>query len=70
MPLIIPGRSLGNAGAMVGDGLMDIKTTKLPGVLMLKPRRFSDVRGYYVETYNEQLFRQMGIIIDFVQDLA
>jgi dTDP-4-dehydrorhamnose 3,5-epimerase len=47
---------------------MDIKSTKLPGVLVLKPRRFADVRGYFVETYNEQLFRQTGNMLDFVQD--
>jgi dTDP-4-dehydrorhamnose 3,5-epimerase len=47
---------------------MDIKTTKLPGVLLLKPRRFADARGYFVETYNAQLFRQSGIMVHFVQD--
>ena len=47
---------------------MDIKTTKLPGVLLLKPRRFADERGYFVETYNTQRFRQSGIMVQFVQD--
>jgi dTDP-4-dehydrorhamnose 3,5-epimerase len=54
--------------AMVGDRLMDIKTTELPGVLVLKPRRFADPRGYFVETYNAQRFRQCGIVVPFVQD--
>jgi dTDP-4-dehydrorhamnose 3,5-epimerase len=52
----------------IGDGLMDINTTMLPGVLVLKPRRFADVRGYFVETYNAQAFRQSGIMVHFVQD--
>ena len=47
---------------------MDIKTTKLPEVLLLKPRRFADERGYFVETYNTQRFRQSGIMVHFVQD--
>ena len=47
---------------------MDIKTSKLPGVLVLKPRRFTDARGYFVETYNAQLFRESGIAVQFVQD--
>jgi dTDP-4-dehydrorhamnose 3,5-epimerase len=47
---------------------MDIKTTTLSGVLVLKPRRHVDMRGYFVETYNEQLFRQTGIVTGFVQD--
>jgi dTDP-4-dehydrorhamnose 3,5-epimerase len=34
----------------------------------LKPRRFADARGYFVETYNEQRFRQSGIVVHFVQD--
>jgi dTDP-4-dehydrorhamnose 3,5-epimerase len=53
---------------MVGSALMDIKTTKLPGVLILKPRRFADVRGYFAETYNAQLLRKSGIMVHFVQD--
>jgi dTDP-4-dehydrorhamnose 3,5-epimerase len=56
------------ADGKVVDGLMDIKSTKLPVVLVLKPRRFADVRGYFVETYNEQFFRQKGIMVEFVQD--
>jgi dTDP-4-dehydrorhamnose 3,5-epimerase len=47
---------------------IEIKTTKLPGVLLLKPRRFADLRGYFVETYNQQLLRKAGIAADFVQD--
>jgi dTDP-4-dehydrorhamnose 3,5-epimerase len=47
---------------------MDIKTTKLPGVVVLKPRRFADARGYFVETYNAQRFRRSGIMVHFVQD--
>lgn len=47
---------------------MDIKTTELLGVLVLKPRRFTDPRGYFVETYNERAFREAGIATVFVQD--
>jgi dTDP-4-dehydrorhamnose 3,5-epimerase len=47
---------------------MEVRTTKLPGVLVLKPRRFADARGYFVETYNEQLCREAGIMNNFVQD--
>ena len=47
--------------------LTDIKLT-LPGVQLLKPRRFADARGYFVETYNAERFRQSGIMVHFVQD--
>ncbi len=47
---------------------MDIKATKLPGVLLLKPRYFDDARGYFVETYNLRAARAAGLAADFVQD--
>lgn len=40
----------------------------LDGVLLLVPKRFSDERGYFVETYSRQLFWKMGIEGEFVQD--
>ncbi|ACK51632.1 dTDP-4-dehydrorhamnose 3,5-epimerase [Methylocella silvestris BL2] len=47
---------------------MDVKTTDLPGVLVLKPRRFADQRGYFVETYNRRTFAKAGVDAQFVQD--
>ena len=47
---------------------MDVKSLTLPGLILLKPRRFSDSRGYFVETYNEKAFRAAGIAAKFVQD--
>jgi dTDP-4-dehydrorhamnose 3,5-epimerase len=47
---------------------MDVKTLALPGLILLTPRRFSDARGYFEETYNETTFRAAGISTHFVQD--
>lgn len=47
---------------------MEIKTTDLPGVLLLKPRRFADARGYFVETYNQRVFEEAGVKAQFIQD--
>ena len=47
---------------------MVVEKTKLAGVLLIKPEIFEDFRGTYVETYNEELFRQHGITQKFVQD--
>jgi dTDP-4-dehydrorhamnose 3,5-epimerase len=47
---------------------MDVKITKLPGVLLLRPRYFSDARGYFVETYNKRTVATVGVEADFVQD--
>lgn len=47
---------------------MDVKTTKLQGVLVLKPRRFTDERGFFAESYVERLFHEVGVAAKFVQD--
>src|ERR1044072_2695021 len=47
---------------------MDATKLKLPGLMVLKPRRFSDPRGYFIETYNEKVFVAAGITQKFVQD--
>jgi dTDP-4-dehydrorhamnose 3,5-epimerase len=47
---------------------MDVKALSLPGLMLLKPRRFPDARGYFVETYNARTFERAGITFKFVQD--
>jgi dTDP-4-dehydrorhamnose 3,5-epimerase len=47
---------------------MDVQQTKMPGVLLIKPSVFEDHRGEYVETYNEDLYREKGITVKFLQD--
>ena len=45
-----------------------IEETKQAGVLLVRTSAFEDHRGYYLETYNEQAYREAGIDIHFVQD--
>ncbi len=40
----------------------------LEGVLLIVPKRFADPRGYLVETYRADLFGEIGIPAEFVQD--
>jgi dTDP-4-dehydrorhamnose 3,5-epimerase len=47
---------------------MDVRATKLQGVLVLKPRRFTDLRGHFGEVYNQRGFSEAGITPVFVQD--
>jgi dTDP-4-dehydrorhamnose 3,5-epimerase len=47
---------------------MNVESTKLPGVLLLRPRYFHDPRGYFVETYNRRAAAELGVTVDFVQD--
>ncbi len=42
--------------------------TGLPGVFIIEPQVFGDYRGYFVETYSQKKFADIGIINDFVQD--
>jgi dTDP-4-dehydrorhamnose 3,5-epimerase len=49
--------------------LIEVSRTKLDGVLLIKPPTiFEDFRGTYVEIYNEKLYKEAGIAVDFVQD--
>jgi dTDP-4-dehydrorhamnose 3,5-epimerase len=47
---------------------MIIIETKLPGVLIIEPKVFSDPRGFFKETFQQQRYREAGINFDFVQD--
>ncbi len=35
--------------------------TRLPGVLVLEPDVFGDERGFFMETYNVETYRALGI---------
>ena len=47
---------------------LQIITTSLPGVVIVKPRVFKDQRGFFVETYRENALAEAGIQQHFVQD--
>lgn len=48
---------------------MEVIETAIPEVKILKPRLFGDARGFFMESYNRQVFReQLGVDPDFVQD--
>ena len=48
--------------------MLEIEETAIPGVRVVKPRRFGDTRGYFAETFNRRALAETGIDIDFVQD--
>lgn len=41
--------------------------TKLEGVVLLEPQVFGDDRGFFVETFRTETWRELGINVDFVQ---
>lgn len=59
-----------NAASPVIPTMSAIKKipTPLPGVFILEPRVFGDERGFFLESYNEKVFAEIGIAERFVQD--
>lgn len=48
---------------------MKIEATQIPDVLRIEPAVFGDSRGFFMESYNQQVFEQKsGLTVDFVQD--
>ncbi|PIP27051.1 MAG: dTDP-4-dehydrorhamnose 3,5-epimerase [Candidatus Moranbacteria bacterium CG23_combo_of_CG06-09_8_20_14_all_39_10] len=47
---------------------MEIVKTTLKDAYLIKPQVFQDERGFFMETYSEKKFKEMGISADFVQD--
>ena len=47
---------------------MDVVSLDIPEVKIITPRRFSDDRGFFSETYNARAFKAAGGEVDFVQD--
>jgi dTDP-4-dehydrorhamnose 3,5-epimerase len=48
--------------------MVEVRELGLEGVLEVRPRRFSDDRGFFSETYNAEAFAVAGIDLVFVQD--
>ncbi|MCG3267394.1 dTDP-4-dehydrorhamnose 3,5-epimerase [Yoonia sp. I 8.24] len=40
----------------------------IPDLIVVQPKRFSDTRGYFEETWNKRDLQAVGISADFVQD--
>ena len=47
---------------------MKVTPTSLPGVLVIEPKVYADERGFFLETYHLERFRDFGIPEAFVQD--
>jgi dTDP-4-dehydrorhamnose 3,5-epimerase len=50
------------------DYELEVKKTELDGVLTIQPYVFEDFRGEFVETFNDKIYRDNGIDINWVQD--
>jgi dTDP-4-dehydrorhamnose 3,5-epimerase len=47
---------------------MNVSKTSLPGVLLIEPRVFADTRGSFLETWQQERYREHGLPAQFVQD--
>lgn len=54
----------------MGDDMSKITVTRcdIEGLCVIEPKVFFDDRGYFVETYNQNDFREEGLNMVFVQD--
>lgn len=47
---------------------MEIIKTAIPDLLIIKPKQFTDERGYFFESYNSKLFNEKNLNYTFIQD--
>ncbi|WP_141336621.1 dTDP-4-dehydrorhamnose 3,5-epimerase [Paenibacillus sp. tmac-D7] len=47
---------------------MRLIQTKLEGVMIVEPSVFGDNRGFFLESYNEKKFNELGLDYKFIQD--
>lgn len=47
---------------------MKVISTKLQGVQLIESTVFGDHRGFFMESYNKQVFNEHGIDCEFIQD--
>ena len=47
---------------------MKVIETPLAGLLIIEPKVFGDERGFFLETWSQKRYQEMGINVDFVQD--
>jgi dTDP-4-dehydrorhamnose 3,5-epimerase len=48
--------------------LVELSSTQIPDVKLVRLRKFQDDRGYFFETWSTDKFRSAGLPFDFVQD--
>lgn len=46
---------------------MKVIDTGIPGLIVIEPKAFGDARGFFLETYAENRYREAGVAAHFVQ---
>ncbi|WP_339060914.1 dTDP-4-dehydrorhamnose 3,5-epimerase [Tepidibacillus marianensis] len=47
---------------------MKLIETKIDGVKIIEPTVFDDNRGFFMESYNDRIFKDLGLDFKFIQD--
>jgi dTDP-4-dehydrorhamnose 3,5-epimerase len=47
---------------------MQVQETALPGLLLIEPKCFRDERGFFLESFQQERYRSIGVVDEFVQD--
>src|SRR5262245_32446965 len=47
---------------------MNVIPCELAGLLVFEPNAFGDNRGFFMELWNQEKYREAGLRFDFVQD--
>ena len=47
---------------------MDLRPTRIPEVILLRPKIFGDDRGFFLESWQKRKFAEAGLDVEFVQD--
>lgn len=47
---------------------MKVTELEIPGVLLIKPDVYGDERGFFLETYQDKRYAEIGMDVNFVQD--
>jgi dTDP-4-dehydrorhamnose 3,5-epimerase len=47
---------------------MKVSKCKLEGILLIEPKLHSDERGFFLESFEQERYRELGIVEEFIQD--
>jgi dTDP-4-dehydrorhamnose 3,5-epimerase len=47
---------------------LEVNSLELEGVLLFRPKKFNDARGYFIKTFNARSYAEAGVDSAFVQD--
>lgn len=47
---------------------MKVSKCKLDGILLIEPKLYPDVRGFFLESFEKEKYQDLGMVEEFIQD--